>query len=204
MVDGVVQEQHLGRLHQDGGQGQQAVVHQSLHAGTQGIGQEGAGGADQEHADNGQGAAQNAHGEVVDQHLEASGDAALHAFVKPLDQQAAQGTGDHGTDEHGDVGAHDDTQGGNGARHGAPLAAHHLAAGIADQQGKEVVEHGGDHLCDGFIGEPAVRDEQGGDEAPGNEGADVGHDHAAEEPPKFLHAFFHGGISFLYSHTDFL
>ena len=56
---------------------------------------------------------------------------------------------------------------------------------------KKEAEHGAHHAVDGVVGEPAVRNEKGGDQAPGDEGSNVGHNHAAEEPSKFLDSFFH-------------
>ena len=39
MVDGVVEEQHLGRLDDDAGQRQQAVFDQPVHAAAEGVGE---------------------------------------------------------------------------------------------------------------------------------------------------------------------
>ena len=46
VVDGVVEKEHFGRLHQHGGEGQQTVVHQQAHPGPQHIGDLYAGRAD--------------------------------------------------------------------------------------------------------------------------------------------------------------
>ncbi len=191
VVDGVVQEEHLGGLHQDGGEGQQAPVHQELHARAQPAGEDHADGGDDIYGQDGQDRADDAHGEVVDHHFKAGGDMALHGLVKFFDAPAAQGTADHGPDEHGALRGGNRAQGGQGAGDRALLPAHGLAAGIADQDGEQEAEHGSHHAVDGLVGEPAVRNEEGGDQAPGDEGSDVGHDHAAEEPSKFLNALFH-------------
>ena len=191
VVDGVVQEEHLGGLHQDGGQGQQAPVHQELYARAQPAGEGHADGGDDVDGQNGQDCADDAHGEVVDHHFKAGGDMALHGLVKLLDAPAAQGAADHGPDEHGALRGGDGAQGGQGAGNRAFLSAHGLAAGVADQDGEQKAEHGSHHAVDGVVGKPAVRDEEGGDQAPGDEGSNVGHDHAAEEPSKFLDSFFH-------------
>ena len=70
VVDGVVQEQHLGRLNKDGHQRQQAVRHKEVHTGGQHGEDGGHERADDVVAKDGQQHTQNADGEVVDQHLE--------------------------------------------------------------------------------------------------------------------------------------
>ena len=195
VVDGVVEKEHLGGFHQHGGEGQQAVTDKEADAAAQHIGDDYTGRADDEDGQYSQDAAEDAHGEVVDHHLEAGGDMALHLLVKLLDAPAAQGAADHGADEHGAGGGGDGAQGSQSAGDGALLAAHGLAAGVADEDGQQIREHGADHGIDGGgrppFAQPSVRDEQSGNQAPCNKGADVGHDHAAEETTEFLHMFFH-------------
>ena len=115
VVDGVVQEQYLGRLNKDGHQRQQAVRHKEVHTG----GQHGEDGsherADDVVAEDGQQHTQNADGEVVDQHLETGGDMAFHLLIELLDDPAGQRAHDHGAHQHGVVRAAD--------------AAHHGGAG---------------------------------------------------------------------------
>ena len=197
VVDGVVQEEHLGGLHQHSGEGQQAVVHKELDARAQQIGDLHTCGADGEDGQHGQDAADDAHGKVVDHHLKSGGNVALHLLVKLLDAPAAQRAADHGSDKHGALGGGDRAQGGQRAGDGSLLAAYDFAAGVANEDGQQVGQHGAHHAVDGGgrapPSQPAVGDEQGGDQAPGDEGPDVGHYHAAEEAPEFLYAFFHRG-----------
>ena len=189
VVDGVVEEENLGRLHQDGNQRQQAHAHNGLNAGAQDIVDRQHHGAYGHIGQDGQDAAQDAGGEVVHQHLEAAGDGILHSAVKLLDEIAAHRAHDHGAQEHGDVGTGDDTAGGNGAHHAAAVAVDRCAAGEAQEQGDQPLAHGAAHLGQVLIGHPARGDEQGCQKAPGDEGADVRHDHARQEPTKLLHGF---------------
>ena len=190
MVDGVVQEQDLGRLDEDGGEGQHVVVHQEADTARQHAGEHLDEGTDDEEGENGEQHADDAGGEVVHQHLEAALDATFHRLVEALDGPATQRADHHGAHEHGDVGPHDDAHGGDGTDHAAALTTHQLAAGIADEQRQQVGDHGTDQLGQGFIGQPASGDEEGGDEAPGDEGAYVGHDHIGQEASKILYLDF--------------
>ncbi len=118
VVDGVVEEQDLGRFDEDGGEGQQVVVHQEADTARQHAGEHLDEGTDHEEGEDGQQHADETGGEVVDQHLETALDASIHRLVEALDGPAAEGANHHGTHEHGDVGTDDDPHGGDGAHHG--------------------------------------------------------------------------------------
>ena len=150
-----------------------------------------AGRADDEHRHNRQRAADNAHGEVVDEHFKPGGYVSLHGLVKLLDSVAAERTHNHGADKHGDSRADDNAQRGDCARDGALLVGYHLAARVANQDGQKVAQHRADHGRNAFIREPAVRNKQRGDKSPCDKRADVRHDHSAEETAKGLYSFFH-------------
>ena len=190
VVDGVVEEQDLGRLDEDGGERQQVVVHQEADATGQHAGEHLDEGADHEEGEDRQQHADEAGGEVVDQHLEAALDATFHRLVETLDGPATERADHHGAHEHGNVGPHDDAHGGDGTDHAAALTAHQLAAGIANQQRQQVGDHGADQLGQGFARQPAGGDEEGGNKAPGDEGAYVGHDHIGQEASKILYLDF--------------
>ena len=190
VVDGVVEEQDLGRLDEDGGERQHVVFHQEADATGQQAGEHLDEGANHEEGEDGQQHADKAGGEVVDQHLEAALDATVHRLVEALDGPATERADHHGAHEHGDIGSHDDTHGGDGTDHAAALTAHQFAAGVANQQRQQVGDHGADQLGQGFIGQPAGGDEEGGNKAPGDKGAYVGHDHIGQEASKILYLDF--------------
>ena len=190
VVDGVVEEEDLGRFDEDGSQRQQTVGDQEVDATGQGAGEHLDEGTYDEEGEDGAQHADDAGGEVVDQHLEAALDPAFHRLVEALDGPATQGADHHGAHEHGDVGTDDDAHGGDGTDHGTPLTPDQLAAGIANQQGQQVGDHGADQLGQGFVWQPAGGDEEGGNEAPGDEGAYVGHDHIGQEASKILYLDF--------------
>jgi hypothetical protein len=104
-------------------------------------------------------------------------DLAVPDGVEVLHRPAAEGAHDHGAHEHGDVGTGDDTHRGDGADDTASHVVEQLSAGVADEQGQQVGDHRADHGCQGFVRQPAGGDEEGGDKAPGDKGADVGHHH---------------------------
>ena len=179
VVDGVVQEQDLRRLHEDGDQRKEVVVHQHLDAAAQ----------DDQHcrhersddieADDHQDEADDADGEVVDKHLKAGLDLAFHGFVKLLDDPACERAHDHGAHQHGVLGAADHTDGGYDADDSASVSADHLTALVSDQDRKNVGKHRADHAAQLLIREPAGGDEQCGEKSPRDECADVRHDHSA-------------------------
>ena len=191
VVDGVVQEQHLGGLNKDGHQRQQAVCYQEVHTGGQHSEDGGHERADDVVAEDGQQHTQNADGEVVDQHLETGGDTAFHLFIELLDDPAGQRAHDHGTHQHGVVRAADAAHHGDGGDDAAAVACDHFAALPCDEDGQQVGQHRGDHAGQLFVGEPARFNEQSGEEAPRDECADVRHDHAAEELAKAGNSVFH-------------
>ena len=191
VVDGVVQEQHLGRLHEDGDQRQQAVGNEEVNTGGQHGKDGGHERADDIVAEDGQKQAQNADGEVVDEHLKTGGNMAFHLLVELLDDPTGEGTHDHGAHQHGVVGAADAAHNGDGGDDAAALSGDHLAALPCDEDGQQVGQHRGDHAGQLFVGEPARFNEQGGEEAPRDECADVRHDHTAEELAKAGNSVFH-------------
>lgn len=145
VVDGVVQEQYLGRLNKDGHQRQQAVCHKEVHTGGQHSEDGGHERADDVVAEDGQQHTQNADGEVVDQHLETGGDMAFHLLIELLDDPAGQRAHDHGAHQHGVVRAADAAHHGDGGDDTAAVACNHLAALPCNEDGQQVGQHRGDH-----------------------------------------------------------
>ena len=191
VVDGVVQEQHLGRLNKDGHQRQQAVRHKEVHTGGQHGEDGGHERADDVVAKDGQQHTQNADGEVVDQHLETGRDMAFHLLIELLDDPAGQGTHDHSTHQHGVARAADAAHHGDGGDDTTTVACDHFAALPCNEDGQQIGQHRGDHAGQLFVGEPARFNEQSGEEAPCDECADVRHDHAAEGLSKAGNSVFH-------------
>ncbi|MCY1221847.1 hypothetical protein D9M72_339180 [compost metagenome] len=72
----------------------------------------------------------------------------------------------------------------------------HAAAGVADQERKQEGDHRANELGQFLIGSKARRNEEGRDDAPGDESADVGHDHSGQERPEFLDANPQAGAGF--------
>jgi hypothetical protein len=97
--------------------------------------------------------------------------------------------------EHRDVGADDHPHGGHRRDHAAPDPVDHPATLGRDQQRQHELDHRADKTPVGVLAEPAdpldrgeaLLDEERGDEAPGDEGGDVRHDHAGQEGPELLH-----------------
>ncbi len=90
MVDGVVEEQDLGRLDEDRGQWQQAVVDQGVDDVGGRVTESGHQWADQVEAEHCQRSAQDPGGEVVDEHLEARPRSVANQAVPLLDDPGAQ------------------------------------------------------------------------------------------------------------------
>ena len=181
MVDGVVQEEDLSGLDEDGCQRQKVCIDQSVDACCQDVHDTGHQRAHDVGAEDGKEHAQDTDGEVVDQHLEACGHLVFHELVELLDDPACQRAHDHGAHQHGltvcAAYACDCTHDSDGTDDTAAGAADHLTACISDQNGKQVEQHVGLNGCKLFVGKPACRNEQGCDKAPGDECTDVGHDH---------------------------
>ena len=159
VIDGVVQEQDLGGLHQDGNQRQQTQVHNALNAGAENVVHRQHHRADTHEGQHCQHAAQDTGGEVVHQHLEAAGNGILHSPVKLLDKITAQGAHNHGAQEHGDICTGDDTAGGDGANHAAAMPIDCGSTREAQEQRNQPLGHGAAHLSQILIGEPARRNE---------------------------------------------
>ena len=198
VVDGVIEEQNLRRLDKEGGQGQHAHGDDALHTGPQDVVACQHHGAYTCKGHQGQKAAQDTCGEIVYQHLEAAGDGVGDGIIEFLDAPAAEGTHNHCSQEHGDVGACDNACGGDGAHHAAPVAVDGGAAGEAYQERYQPFRHGAAGLGQILIGQPARGDKEGCEQTPADEGADVRHDHAGQEAAKFLHGLL--GTALLCTH----
>ncbi len=195
VVDGVVEEQDFGRLNEDGRKRQQSMVDQDFNTGGKDRQDGGHQRADAVEAKHGEQHADDADGEVVDEHFETGGHAGFHELVKLLGDPAGKRAHDHGAHEHrlafraADTG--NGTHDGNGGHDAAAQSADHLSALAGNQNGQQEEQ---DVRVDGrqlLIRQPAVRDEQCGNETPGNECADVGHDHSREELTEPLDCIFH-------------
>src|SRR5215211_3134004 len=198
VVDGVVQEQHLGGLDDETGQREQAVVDQPVDAVAQcrrdGIDRR----PEDEEPSDGQRRRQDAGGEVVDQHLEAGLDLAFPQLVDVLHGPSGQRPHDQGAEEVRIRGADDHAHGGHRRNHAAADAVDHPAALDGDEQRQHEPDHRADKadvgIAVGVVPEatdpadrgPARLNEERGDEAPGDEGGDVRHDHAGQEGAELL------------------
>ena len=168
------------------------MIHQDLDACAQEVQDHSHKRADGIVAEDGQEQAEDADGEVVHQHLKAGLDLAVNGLVKHLDDPACKGAHDHGAHQHRIIGgAADDAYSCDGAHDSAAGTADHFAALVGDQDRQHVGQHRADHGAQSFIGKPACCDEQRCQQAPGDEGADVRHDHSAEEPAERLDFLFH-------------
>src|SRR5918994_2226137 len=148
-------------------------------------------GSDHPHAEHGHGGPDDPDREVVDQHLEPGAHPVAELVVEELEHERGQRSDDHGAEEHRDLRADDDAHRGDCADHGAALPVDQLAARVADEDGQEVEDHRLDEGRILLVRQPAVRDEQGGDQPPGDEGPDVGHHHPGEVTPDALDRRFH-------------
>ena len=198
VIDGVVEKQHLGRLHEKRHKRQQSVAYDQLGTAAYEHRQAGNHAADDIVAQNGQQHAENADREVADEHFEACLHAPLDHAVEPADRISRQRTHDHRADEHRNIAADDHADGGNGADHPAPLPGDVAPCGVGDQQRQEVGQHRPDQLRELSVGPPSLRDEKRGDESPRDERADIGHDHAAQGPAELLDLLSHNFVSCLY------
>ena len=105
----------------------------------------------------------------------------FHQLIKFFDHPAGKRTHDHGCHQHrlsihaADAG--DASDDGDRTDDHAAFLGDHLAAGRGNQDRKQISEHIGLYGSQLRIGQPAVGDKQGGDESPGNERPDIGHDH---------------------------
>ncbi len=140
----------------------------------------------------------DAGGEVVDQHLEAGLDLAVPELVEVLHHAGGERAHDHRAEELGLLGADDHAHGGDDGHHAAAHAVDHPAALAGDQQRQHVPDHRADDAdvlialgVDTEAAEPGDRsppllDEEGGDQAPGDEGGNIRHDHAGKECAELL------------------
>ncbi len=158
-----------------------------------------------EESENRQQHADDTAGVVVDEHLEAGLDLACPELVDLLHDPRGTGAHDHRAEEHRDAGADNDTNGRDCSDYSTTHSVDHAATGVGDEQREQVRDHRPDKAEVGYIGilapaseeldpfrihaearQPAGRDEERGDETPGDEGCDVGQDHVADEGSKFL------------------
>ncbi len=188
VVDRVVQEEDLGRFYEDARQRQQPVIDQEFHSCACSIAESRYQRSNTEEPHNAHGGRDDPRGEVIDQHLEPGLDPAFPDLVEFLHDESGQRAHDHGPNEHRDIRTHDDTHGGCGADYAATDTVNHFATGVTDQQRQQVGNHRFNQCPQGLIRKEAVRNEQGGDDSPGNERPDIGHNHAGEERPEFLDA----------------
>ncbi len=168
VIDGVVEEQDLRGLHEQGRQRQQPGLDKEVNPRGQHPDQHRQHGPHTQDAENGEQQAEDAQGEVVHQHLEAGGDLAVDGLVQQPQHERGERPQDHGPEEHGRAAvkrgqlrqaADDDPGGGDGADDGTSLSVHHPAAGVADQDRQQVVQHRGDELSQDGVRQPARLDE---------------------------------------------
>ena len=192
MVDRVVEEEDLRGLDENGNQGKKSHVDQDVNAALQEYQNACHDRSDQVESDDCKEHTQDTDGEVVDQHLKACRDLAFDCLVEFLDHPAAQRACQHCAHQHGIIGsAADNADAGDRAHDCASCAADHLTACVSDQDRKHVGQHRADHCGQLFIRQPTGCDEECCDKSPGDERADVRHDHTAEEPTEGLNFFFH-------------
>ena len=191
MVDGIVQEEHLGRLHEDRHERQQAVFDDPCGAQADPLRKLGNDRPDGVKPQDGEQHAQNADREVIDQHLESGLDLSVDKAVELFDDVSGQGPHNHRADEHGDLAPDDHPGRGDRTDHPAPLAGDVASRRVGDKQRQQVNEHRIDELRERRTGPPARGNEEGRDEAPGDKGADVGHDHRAQGPAESLDVLLH-------------
>ena len=195
VVQGIIEEQHLGRLDQKRHERQQSVADHDLHAVADQQRQPRHRTADDPIAQYGQQHTEDAYREIAHEHLEARLYASLRKFVEPPDRIPAQRAHDHGSDEHRDIAADDDAHGGNGPDYPAAFAGDVAPGRIGDQQRQQVGQHRVDQACHLGVGPPSRGDEERRDESPRDERADIGHDHAAQGPAEFLYLLSHSFLS---------
>ena len=195
VVQGIIEEQHLGRLDQKRHERQQSVADHDLHAVADQQRQPRHRTADDPIAQYGQQHTEDAYREIAHEHLEARLYASLRKFVEPPDRIPAQRAHDHDSDEHRDVAADDDAHGGNGPDYPAAFAGDVAPGRIGDQQRQQVGQHRVDQACHLGVGPPSRGDEERRDESPRDERADIGHDHAAQGPAEFLYLLSHSFLS---------
>ena len=212
MVDGVVEEEHLGGLDEQRDRGEHARLDQPADTGAEPFHDLVDDGSQQEEAAQRHDEREDARAEHVDQHLEAGLDLALPELVKLLHEPCGERRHDHRTDEHvhlaeaafafGSVGIElvdqpvrtsDDTERRERADNTAAHVVDHLAARIGDEQRKQVVDRRIDERRDCLVRERPHFDEQGGDDAPRDQRGDVRHDHSREERAELLNRRTNGG-----------
>ena len=163
VVDGIVQEQHLGRLNEDGCQREQVVVDEYVYTGSKHaqyyshyrtgyvVSED-----SNEHSD-------NTYREVVDKHFEAGRHSGFHEAVKLLDDPARERSHDHGAHQHRLSFSSADTGNSshycNGAHDTTAVSAYHSASCKCYQSRKQVREHVWLNGCKLLIWQPSIRNE---------------------------------------------
>ena len=180
VADGVVEEQDLSRFDEDGKQRQQVSVDEKLDARLQNDQDSSHEGTNAVVACDHQEHAQDTEREVVNEHLEAGGLPVVGKLVPLLDDEAGERTHEHGAHKHGVFGADDGTHDGDRADDATALAGNVLTALSGDHDGNQKLEGGTNQLAELCVGHPTRINKECSEEAPCDEGSDVGHDHAAE------------------------
>ena len=180
MVDRVVEEEDLRGLYEDRNQRKESCVDENINTTLQ----EDQNGcherSDQVESDDGKDHTQDTDGEVVDQHLETGRDFSFNCGIELLDHPTAKGACKHCAHQHRIIRcAADNAYACDCAHDRASCAANHLTACISDQNRKHVGQHRADHCGKLFIGQPTSCDEKCCDKSPGDERADVRHNHTA-------------------------
>src|SRR5439155_491887 len=71
------------------------------------------------------------------------------------------------------------------------MPVYELPTGVPDEQRQQIRDHRPDELRDRLVRGPARRNEERGDEAPGNERADVWDHHCGQVAAEALNSFLH-------------
>ena len=177
MVDSIVKEQYLCRFHEYRYQRQQAVSDQEINSCREHGEDCCHNRSDQIVSDDRQDHSDDTDREIVDQHFKSGRNTPLCRFVKLLDDPSGKRTHSHGSHEHDLIASADHTEDSNDRNDSAAFAGDEFSSLITDQHRKDVLQHRIDHSCKFRIREPALFNEQGCDKAPGNECADIRHDH---------------------------
>ena len=198
VVDGVVQEKDLRRIDQHGQQRVHLVGKHPVDPAAEQVRQPFDHMPDQQVSRNGEEHRDDPKGEIIHEHFESGSDLALDQFVEALDAPAGQRAHQHGPEEHGRIGSDNYAHRGDGSGDSAPISADILAGRKGDQGRQQIFEHRRNHLRQMLVRPPAPLDEQGRDQAPRDERADIRHDHRAETPPETLDLLlYHHELEFL-------
>src|SRR6185436_12637821 len=98
---------------------------------------------------------------------------------------------DHTAEKHRDVRSHHDTHGSNRTDHATTMTMNHFATRITDQYGQQIQNHRTNQFGKILVWNPASWDEQGRNQTPGDERADVGNDHPGQKTTELLQSLSH-------------